>query len=89
MSNSVENYKCNKKLFVTITSKQDPVSYTHLDVYKRQVYNKLMWNKPINEIVKEYKSLDKYYIILDNNIISLLKNKLYRPKIRTLFNDGG
>ena len=63
---------------------------THKDVYKRQVHDKLIWNKPINsnEIVEEYKKLDKYYID-NNNIIYLIKNKLYRPKIRLLFNDGG
>ena len=47
-------------------------------------------NTPINmnEIVEKYKSVDKYYN--DNiNIIYLVKNKLYRPKIRLLFNDGG
>ena len=74
-----------------------PVSYTHLDVYKRQtipyddmVYDKLIWNKPINsnDLVEEYKNLSKYYID-NNNIIYLIKTKLYRPKIRLLFDDAG
>ena len=55
------------------------------------VYAKLIWNTPINinEIVEKYKNVNKYYIDNKNNIIYLLKNKLYRPKIRLLFNDGG
>ena len=54
------------------------------------LHDKLIWNKPINsnDIVEEYKNLNKYYIN-DANMMFSRKNKLYRPKIRLLFNDGG
>ena len=55
------------------------------------VYDKKLQNKPFNsgnKIVEEYKILNKYYIN-NNNIIYMIKNILYRPKIRMLFNDGG
>ena len=58
------------------------VSYTHLDVYKRQIYD--------IEIVSEYEMFDNYYDYnVSNNKIYLLKNKINRPKIRMLFNNGG
>ena len=53
-------------------------------------YDKLIGSTSINvnEIVNEYKMFDKYYNDC-NNIIYLLNNKINRPKIRMLFNDGG
>ena len=48
----------------------------------------LIYNKPI-EIVKEiYKMFVNYYIDY-NNKSYLIDNKINRPKIRMLFNDGG
>ena len=55
-----------------------------------KLYDKLIGNNPINYdgFVKEYKNVNKYYIN-DGNIMFSRKNKLYRPKIRLLFDDGG
>ena len=54
-----------------------------------KLYDKLIWNNPINyDSFAEYKNLNKYYIH-DGNIMFSRKNKLYRPKIRLLFDDGG
>ena len=49
----------------------------------------MIGNNPINDngFVK-YKNLNKCYIN-DVNIMYLIKNKLYRPKVRLLFDDGG
>ena len=54
-----------------------------------RLYDELIGNNPINDdgFVK-YKNLNKCYIN-DVNIMYLIKNKLYRPKIRLLFDDGG
>ena len=42
------------------------------------------------EIVNEYEMFDNYYDYnVSNNKIYSLKNKINRPKIRMLFNDGG
>ena len=41
------------------------------------------------EIVNEYEMFDNYYDYNVSNKIYSLKNKINRPKIRMLFNDGG
>ena len=57
--------------------------------YDDKLYDKLIRNNPINyDGFVEYKNVNKYYIN-DDNIMFSRKNKLYRPKIRLLFDDGG
>ena len=54
-----------------------------------KLYDKLIWNNPINyDSFVEYKNLNKYYIH-DGDIMFSRKNKLYRLKIRLLFDDMG
>ena len=54
-----------------------------------KLYEKLIGNNPINyDGFMKYKNLNVCYIN-DVNIMCLIKNKLYRPKIRLLFDDMG
>ena len=58
--------------------------------HRDMAYDKFIGSTSINvnEIVNEYKKFVKYYNEY-NYIIHLLNNKINRPKIRMLFNDGG
>ena len=55
-----------------------------------QLYDKMIWNNPINynDIVENYEKLNNHYVD-NNNIRYLIKNDVCRPKIRLLLDDGG
>ena len=59
-------------------------------LYDDTVYDIMIWSNPIdyNSIVENYKKLNNLYIY-NNKIMHLIKNDLYRTKIRLLFDDGG
>ena len=55
-----------------------------------QLHDKIIWNNHINsnDIGEEYDNINNYYID-SNHIMYSIKNDLYRPKVRLLFDDGG
>ena len=65
----VDNYENDSNDFMTYMIMTDNTEVDRTITDDDMVYDKLIWNKPINsnEIVEEYKNVDKYYI--DNNII--------------------
>ena len=55
-----------------------------------QLYEIMICNNHINynSIVEEYDNVDNHYVD-NNNMMYLIKNDVYRPKIRLLYDDGG
>ena len=77
VENYDDNYKMNNKI----------ITY-HTDVDRTIPDLDLIYNKPIEIVNEIYKMFDNYYNDY-NNISYSLNNKINRPKIRMLFNDGG